>query len=57
VAAKSGLGVLAIALTAAHAVAGARNTSPAWVTASRVLSPPMFLTTIGIFYLVRLTEG
>lgn len=54
---KTSLALLAVALTAAHSVAGARTRSRAWVRASRVLSPMILLVTLAIFYLaVRLSE-
>lgn len=54
---KTSLALLAVALTAAHSVAGGRNRSPAWVTASRFLSPMILIVTLAIFYLaVRLSE-
>ena len=57
-AAKTGLALLAVALTAGHALTGARPDSAASIRASRLLSPMIFLVTLAIFYLaVRLTEG
>lgn len=54
--AKTGLAVAAVILATAHSVAGGRNRSRGWVTASRVLSPIILLVTLGIFYFaVRLT--
>jgi putative copper export protein len=55
---KTGMALLAILLTAIHSFAGSRTSSPAWLAASRALSPLILLVTIAIFYLaVRLTEG
>ena len=54
---KTGLFLLAIVLTVAHTVAGARS-SPLAVRLSRTLSPLIFLVTLAIFYFaVRLAEG
>ena len=54
---KTSFALLAVALTAAHSVAGARTDSPAWVRVSRFLSPMILIVTLAIFYLaVRLSE-
>lgn len=55
---KSGLVALAVALSAAHSVAGARSDSPSRRVASRALSPAILAVTLGIFYLAaRLAEA
>ena len=54
---KTGLFLLAIVLTVAHTVAGARSSLLA-VRLSRTLSPLIFVVTLAIFYFaVRLAEG
>ena len=54
---KTGLALVAVALTAAHSVAGGSNRSAGWIRASRFLSPMILIVTVGIFYLaVRLSE-
>lgn len=56
--AKTSLALVAVILTGVHSVAGRRTGSRAAVVASRVISPLLFLTTLGIFWLaVRMTEG
>ena len=56
--AKTGLALAAVALTAAHTVAGRRTGSRAAIVASRAISPLLFLVTFGIFWFaVRMTEG
>ena len=56
--AKTGLALAAVALTAAHTVAGRRTGSRAAIVASRAISPLLLLVTFGIFWFaVRMTEG
>jgi putative copper export protein len=54
---KTGFFLLAILLTIAHTIAGARST-PAAIRLSRMLSPLIFVLTLAIFYLaVVLTQS
>jgi DUF1365 family protein len=47
-----------VALTAVHTMAGRRTDSRSAIAVSRVVSPLLFLVTLGIFWLaVRMTEG
>lgn len=56
--AKTGLAVLVVVLTGMHTLAGRRTDSKAAIVASRLISPLLFLVTLGIFWLaVRMTEG
>jgi putative copper export protein len=55
---KTSLAVLVVALTAVHAMAGRRTDSRYAVAVSRVVSPLLFVVTLGIFWMaVRMTEG
>jgi len=55
---KTGLALVAVVLTAAHTIAGRRIGSRAAIFASRLISPLLFLLTLGIFWLaVRMTGG
>jgi putative copper export protein len=55
---KTSLAVLVVALTVVHSIAGRRTDSRPAIAVSRVVSPLLFLVTLGIFWLaVRMTEG
>lgn len=56
--AKTTLAALLVILTAVHTFTGRRPDSRVAIFASRVISPLLFVVTLGIFWLaVRMTEG
>ena len=55
---KTSLALLVVALTAVHTMAGRCTDSRRAIAVSRVISPLLFVVTLGIFWLaVRMTEG
>jgi putative copper export protein len=55
---KTSLAVLVVALTTVHTLAGRRTDSRRAIAVSRVVSPLLFVVTLGIFWLaVRMTDG
>jgi putative copper export protein len=55
---KTSLAVLVVALTAVHTLAGRRTDSRRAIAVSRLVSPLLFVVTLGIFWLaVRMTDG